>query len=235
MPILTPQALDRLPVAAVELQSGDCLCQPEFHERYLQIHTDQKIELVEGRVVMSSPVRQPHSSRHFLLMTLLGQYATQTVGVEGGIDATLVLDEFNEPQPDAFLRVLPECGGQTRPYAGEYIAGGPEWVGEIAYSSISTDLHDKKVAYLRNGVREYFVFDVKSQLIHYFQTAEGLSVSPDREGIYRSTAMPGLWIDGPAFISHDSTRLLQTLQRGLASSEHQDFVERLAQQRLVND
>lgn len=165
-------------------------------------------------------------------MTLLCHYAARTAGVEGGIDATFVLDDVNEPQPDAFLRVLPEYGGQTRPYDGEYIEGGPEWAGEIAYSSISTDLHDKKSAYLRNGVREYFVFDVGSRTIHYFQSADGRNVAPAPDGVYRSEVMPGLWIDGPAFISHDTARLLQTLERGLASPEHRDFVERLAQRRL---
>lgn len=73
------------------------------------------------------------------------------------------MDNTNEPQPDILLRILPEAGGQTRDSADGYIEGAPELIAEIASSSASYDVHQKKRAYLRNRVREYLVWSVEEQ------------------------------------------------------------------------
>ena len=57
-------------------------------------------------------------------------------------------------QPDALLRRLPEHGGQTRVNEAGYLADPPELIVEVAASSASIDLRDKRRAYCRNAVRE---------------------------------------------------------------------------------
>ena len=47
------------------------------------------------------------------------------------------------------------------------------------------------------------------------------------EGAFRSQAFPGLWLDEAAMRSGDSAGVLATLQRGLATPEHAEFVKRL--------
>jgi hypothetical protein len=71
----------------------------------------------------------------------LGAYAVRTPGVDGGHNTTsFILDEI--PQPDLFLRVMPEYGGGSREERG-YLAGRPELLVEICTSSAAYDLHQK--------------------------------------------------------------------------------------------
>jgi Uma2 family endonuclease len=115
----------------------------------------KKAELIEGVVYVPSPVSfDNHGGLHFDLITWLGQYRVATPGVRGGDNTSLRLDLDNEPQPDAFLMVLPTHGGQARIDEDGYVAGAPELIAEVAASSASYDLHDKLNAYRRNGVLE---------------------------------------------------------------------------------
>jgi len=48
------------------------------------------------------------------------------------------------------------------------------------------------------------------------------------DGIVRSQVLPGLWLDLAAFWANDRAKRLAVLNAGLASEDHQKFVERLA-------
>jgi Uma2 family endonuclease len=157
----------------------------------------------------------------------LGVYRAHTPGVQVADNATVRLDWDNAPQPDALLRILPRYGGQTRDDEG-YVRGGPEWAGEIAATSASYDLHEKKEAYRRNGVREYLVWRVEDRAIDWFELHGG-SYEPLQagdDGIYRSEVFPGLWLDSQALLAGNMRRVLDALQRGLNSTEHAEFVNR---------
>src|SRR5258706_15608795 len=97
---------------------------------------------------MPRPVSQDgHSSPHSRLLTLLGIYEAATPGVEGGDNGSLRLDLDNMPQPDAFLRILESCGGQSRIDVDGYVEGAPELIAEVAATSASYDLHAKLHVY----------------------------------------------------------------------------------------
>ena len=148
-------------VPRFDLASGDRLTRAEFERRYAALPENLKCELIEGVVYMASPLRyESHAKPHGRIMLWLGVYATATPGVECADNATVRLDLDNEVQPDALLRRLPACGGQTRVGDDDYLDGAPELIAEIAASSASYDLHDKLRAYRRNGVREYLVWRV---------------------------------------------------------------------------
>jgi Uma2 family endonuclease len=147
-----------------------------------------------------------------------------------GDNATIVLDEDAETQPDLFLRVLPEFGGQTRTENG-YIVGGPELLSEIAVSSRSIDLHSKKDEYERCGVLEYLVFSVRERQLRWFDLRAKKELFADADGVIRIRCFPGLWIDVEGVLARDSARMLATLNQGLATPEHAEFVARLAAQK----
>ena len=86
----------------------------------------------------------------------LANYEAATPGVEFGDNATVILDADNETQPDALLRI--ETGGESIINEDDYIEGAPELIVEIAASTASYDLHDKKNVYRRSGVKEYLVW-----------------------------------------------------------------------------
>src|SRR5438132_1422155 len=94
------------------LENGDRLSQKEFHRRYEAYPEDVKFELIGGIVYMASPLRRLHAIYRLKLGTILSLYADATPGVEALDNATTILGEESEPQPDLALRILPEYGGQ---------------------------------------------------------------------------------------------------------------------------
>src|SRR5207249_9450896 len=97
------------------LEPGDRLTREEFERRYDAMPGVKKAELIEGVVYMPSPVRhRRHAWPHLRLGTWLGLYVELTPGVEAGDNGTLRLDVINEPQPDLYLLIQSECGGQAR-------------------------------------------------------------------------------------------------------------------------
>lgn len=208
------------------LQAGDRLTGKEFLRHYRAQPDVNHAELIEGIVSMGSPVSaEGHGEPHVQLVTWLGVYVSQTRGVAAGDNSTIQLDADNYPQPDAYLRLSTERGGQSKLVDG-FLVGAPELIVEIAASSVSRDLHDKFNVYRRNGVREYVVWRVWDAELDWFVLREGRyeRLAADAQGVYRSEVFPGLWLDAPAVIANDARRVLETLQLGLASAEHQAFV-----------
>jgi len=134
------------------LEAGDHLDQKTFHERYKAMPRNIRAELIEGVVYMPSPLKAPHGRSHSELGTWLTRYKAHTPGTDVLDNATAILDDSNEPQPDAALRVLPEYGGQTQENTDGYIVGAPELTAEVALSSAAIDLHAQRRVYeLRLG------------------------------------------------------------------------------------
>ena len=233
MSTISKPAPTRHPVELVpELENGDRLTREEFERRYEAMPNLKKAELIEGVVYMPSPVRQRrHSRPHLHVCNWLGHYEAGTPGVEGGDNGSIRLDLDNEPQPDAFLFIQPECGGQARISSDDYVEGAPDMVAEVASSSASYDLGVKLQVYRRNGVREYVVWRVLDRQIDWFVLREGRyeSMALSADGLYRSTVFPGLWLDPVALRDHDLARVLAVVQEGLNTAEHADFVARLEQ------
>ncbi|MBW4657256.1 MAG: Uma2 family endonuclease [Drouetiella hepatica Uher 2000/2452] len=211
------------------LENGDHLSRFEFERRYQAMPQVRKAELVEGVVYMASPLRiKSHGEPHGDLVGWLWTYKTATPGVILGIEPTVRLDLENEPQPDAVLLVP---GRQARVGEDDYIEGAPELVVEVAASSVAIDLHDKKRAYRRSGVREYIVWRTLDHQVDWFvlQADEYVAQLPDEQGIIRSNVFPGLWLAVSALLSAEMAIVLSVLQQGLDSPEHHAFVQQLAQ------
>ena len=51
--------------------------------------------------------------------------------------------------------------------------------------------------------------------------------------LLKSPVFPGLWLDPEALVRRDLAVVLAALNRGIASSEHADFVQRLNSQRTA--
>ncbi|MBE9048994.1 Uma2 family endonuclease [Nostocales cyanobacterium LEGE 11386] len=218
-----------VPVPA--LASGDRLTRAEFERRYQATPEKFKAELIEGIVYVASPVRAFHGVPHADLVTWLGVYRIATPGVSVADNTTTRLDLDNEPQPDALLRI--ETGGTSTLSEDGYIEGTPELIAEIAASSAAIDLGAKKNAYRRNGVQEYLVWQTFENQFSWFrlQSEEFVLIEPDESGIIRSNTFPGLWLAVTALLEGRMIDVLNTLQTGLTSPEHQAFVEKLAEGR----
>jgi Uma2 family endonuclease len=216
------------------LENGDHLTRDQFERRYQAMPELKKAELIEGVVYMPSPVRhRRHSRPHNHLSTWLGYFEANTPGVEAGDNGSIRLDLDNEPQPDAYLMVEPDRGGQSRISEDDYIEGAPELVAEVASSSVSYDLGVKLKVYRRNGVREYLVWRVLDHQVDWFVLHEGRyePLAAGADGILRSTIFPGLWLDQASLLKGDLATVLAVLQQGVHSPEHANFVARLGRMR----
>ena len=211
------------------LESGDRLTRQEFEIRYAAMPHVKKAELIEGVVYLASPVRVEHGQPHSAINTWIGTYGALTPGVMVCDNTTVRLDADNEPQPDVLLRIDANRGGQSRISEDNYIEGAPELAVEVAASSASYDLHDKKRAYRRNGVQEYLVWQASSQSFIWFslQAGEYVALTADGSGILRSQIFPGLWLNVDAFVTGNLSRVLETLREGIDSAAHQEFVRQL--------
>src|SRR5206468_4119933 len=106
----------------------------------------------------------------------------------------------------------------------------PALVCEVAASSVSIDLHQKKTAYRRNGVQEYIVWRTEDSSINWFCLEGGdyVLLSPETDGTLRSRAFPGLWINPATLIAGDLSGIFGLLDLASNTPEHADFVKRLA-------
>ncbi len=209
------------------LYSGDRMTQPEFHRRYEEYPEDAKFELIGGTVYMASPLRRTHGRLHLQLGAILERYASATPGVEALDNATVILSEESEPQPDLALRILSDYGGRSRESEDDYVLGPPELIVEIAHSTRAIDMHQKRLDYRSAGVREYLVLCVEEPELHWFRFRPNGELAPDKRGIYRSRVFPGLWINGAALLARQRQSLQATLRQGLSSPEHAGFVRHL--------
>jgi Uma2 family endonuclease len=211
------------------LENGDHLDQATFHARYEAMPEDVRAELIGGIVFMSSPVRRPHGRWTLLLCGWLFEYEAATPGTEGLDNTTVILLEDEEPQPDVFLRILPECGGSTRD-EDDYVTGPPELVIEVASSSDAIDMRLKKKGYEQAGVQEYLVVLTRPREVCWFTLRDGRyeALDPDPDGVFRSQRFPGLWLDPHALFAKHPGGLQAIVARGIATPEHTAFVARLA-------
>ena len=220
----------RRPTTIPPLENGDRLSLDEFKRRYESMPAGCKAELIEGIVYMAAALRfKSHGRPHARMMTWLGIYEYETIGVEIADNASVYLDSANGPQPDIALIVNPDRGGQTRITNEDYLAGPPELIAEIAASTVSIDLGDKKNAYERNGVQEYIVWRVLDEVIDWFILQDGQYVEllPDEDGITRSRIFPGLWLDRTALMQGDTKRVRAILQDGMKSDDYLQFMQSL--------
>ncbi len=183
------------PVATLE--SGDRLSGPEFEDRYRAHPEIERAELIEGVVFVSPPVGAQHADPHAHAMGWLFIYAAATPGLRPSDNISLRLDAWNVVQPDASLRIAPGLGGRSRLSSEGLLEGAPELVVEVAASSASIDLREKR------------------------------EILADGSGRLPSRVFPGLWLDPGAFWKEDLSAVATTVREGLATPEHARFVDEL--------
>ena len=236
--VLEPQSSPHdSPVALPPLENGDHLDQQTFHERYEAMPEGFRAELIQGRVhTREARVSRSHGHLHSLITGWLGRYEMNTQSVDALTGATVILDEWNEAQPDNFLAIKPEFGGQTTVNEDDYFKGPPELAIEVAASTEAVDLYEKRDAYEQAGVQEYVIVVMRTAEIRWLKRDAESKTFVDHpagdDGVFRSSVFPGLWLNAKALFTEDGPQLMKTLQDGLASPEHQAFAEELSRRAL---
>jgi Uma2 family endonuclease len=190
----------RLPESPA-LNSGDRMDRAEFERRYTCRPDIKKAELIAGVVYVASPVRTvEHADPHALLVTVLGAYRLVTPSVLLSDNGTYRCPDGSVVQPDVTLRYR---DGGSRLDDEHYLTGVPELCAEVAGSSLSIDLLEKKALYESIGVREYIVWQTEEERIDWWVLRNGAyqPLAPDGAGVIRSEVFPGLALDVPALVA----------------------------------
>jgi hypothetical protein len=213
------------------LRDGDKLAREEFMRRWETMPLLKRAKLIGGVVYMPSPLSIPHGDFDSSIVAWLFNYRAATPGCRTAANATWFMG-LDVPQPDGALWLLPEYGGSSRP-SGPYQEGPPEFIAEVSLSSKECDLGPKYQLYLTTGVKEYLTVLVEEEEVRWHRLVSGKYriLTPGDDGVLRSVVFPGLWVNVPSLFSGDAAGLLATLQEGLGSEEHAEFVRRLARKK----
>lgn len=232
------------PPAVPRLRDGERLNIAEFLRRYKADTRVLKAELIRGVVhivrtrvarngkeLIVSPIDAAgHGSPHFRIATWLGHYEAFTPQVVGYNPVTNIQPEReNAIEPDCVLRIPHDAGGQTTIGDDGYIHGPPELFLEVANTSARRDTTNRRDECEAAGVKEYLVWQTQTGVVEWFTLKrKKYDLLPaDSDGVVRSAAFPGLWLDVPALLAGEMAKVLAVLQQGIASPEHVAFVAKL--------
>lgn len=216
------------PILPPLLHEGDRLNARDFLRRWEAMPDLHRAELIDGTVYMASPVYDDHGGVHLAIGAWVWNYHDATPGLGCGSETTWKMGARDVPQPDVYLRILPEFGGQSS-NEGRLVAGAPELIVEVTGSSTSRDLGVKRALYERVGVCEYITVQLYPRVITWRHLVGGryADLAPGADGLLRSHTFPGLWLD-PAAVWSEKKSLRTALNKGIASVEHKAFVKQLA-------
>ena len=157
---------------------------------------DQKAELIDGVMIMPSPPLTIHEQLFSFLFRLLGSYTEELeLGEILGSRTAVALDANNAPEPD----ILFVSADRRHIIQEKGVMGAPDLVIEIlSAGTVRYDRGAKFDAYERAGVRELWLIDPYGPAGTEFYRLEGRRFQPfipDADGILRSAAVSGFWID----------------------------------------
>ena len=167
------------------------------YEDYLQDESiDPHTEWVDGRVVPIPMVTDKHDQATVWLITVLKMYVE--------------VKDLGEIKAEPFqMKTGPDLPGRApdvmfiaKASLPRKHARGLQGPADLAIEVVSptsrgTDTGSKYGEYERGGVPEYWIVDPERREAQFFQrdgTGTYRRVLPDDEGIYRSHAMPDLWL-----------------------------------------
>lgn len=132
---------------------------------------DERLELLDGIMVVREPQKSPHATAVRLVQRALEQAFGPGWDVRSQLP--VALDDVSEPEPDA--AVVP---GDPRDYAREHPAR-PVLVVEVTGSSLLRDRVYKASLYARAGLSDYWVVTLASRVVEVHREPEA-----DSEAVY---------------------------------------------------
>lgn len=124
------------------------------------LQPEERVELLDGRLVRMSPIGYRHSGLHMSITAYL-QRVLPDAAVAG--QASFPLGTQSEPLPDIAILAQRRSVYLQRPAAASELLV----VIEIAESSLAKDLGPKRALYARSRVPEYLVVDVDRNVLLY--------------------------------------------------------------------
>ena len=124
--------------------------------------TEDKVELLEGRIVQMSPQRPPHAGTTQRTDGYLQNLLRGRAQIRVQLPITL---STSEPEPDiAVVRISPDAYGNHHPGPNEIFL-----LIEVAYTTLDSDRSEKAPIYARANIPDYWILDVSNRLVYIFR------------------------------------------------------------------
>ena len=124
---------------------------------------DDRVELIEGEIIVNSPI----GSKHAACVNRLTHLFSQRVGGRAivSVQNPIRLGEHSEPQPDlALLKPRPDFYAEEHPKPEDVLL-----VVEVAETSSEYDRHVKIPLYARHGIPEVWLIDLSKGRLTAFR------------------------------------------------------------------
>ncbi|HEY7034944.1 MAG TPA: Uma2 family endonuclease [Thermomicrobiales bacterium] len=167
----------------------------EFLERFDE---NAHVEWVNGEAIVHMPPVEPHQDVVTLLVTLLRFYVDlRGLGMVLTAPFELRLPTGSSREPDILFLSREHYDRRTR----ERWIGAADLLVEVQSDRTAKyDLHEKLLDYLRAGVREYWAIDSRPRVRSFrafllTESGQYDEATLDERGRFRSTVLPGFWLD----------------------------------------
>lgn len=123
---------------------------------------DDKVELLEGKIVAMSPQRPPHAGTTQRSDRYLQNLLRDIAQIRVQLPITL---STSEPEPDiAVVRIDPNAYGDRHPNANDIFL-----LIEISYTTLNIDRDEKAPIYARANIPEYWILDISDRRVYIFR------------------------------------------------------------------
>ncbi len=138
---------------------------------------DDRVELVDGKIVQMSPINISHAVCVDRLNKLLNRILPEEFTMR--VQSPIFLDDINEPQPDvAVLRPGDYLNMAQHPGPADILL-----IIEVADSTVSSDRRQKMPRYARAGIPEAWIVNIPKGVVEvYSNPVDGKYESMQRVG-----------------------------------------------------
>ena len=124
--------------------------------------TDDKVELLDGKIIQMSPQRPPHAGTTQRTDRYLQNLLQGVAHIRTQLPITL---STSEPEPDiAVVRIDANEYGDRHPGADDIFL-----LIEISYTTLEFDRSEKALIYARANIADYWVLDVNERQVYIFR------------------------------------------------------------------
>ncbi len=154
----------------------------------------------------------------------LNLYRLNTVGLFACINIGVKLND-ELVYPDMIITINSGIRKQCTPdFENNYFIGPPNFVLDVIDDA--TLIKERKHLYSSAGVEEYLVINQQLTRIEWnrLDGNKFKKIKPDKEGIIKSSSLPGLWIPIPALKKRDFWTIKASIEHGMTRREHHELM-----------
>jgi Uma2 family endonuclease len=134
-------------------------------------HEDDRVELLNGEIIVMSPIGYRHSSAVRHLIEIFSGRSRRRYFVDA--QSSFVLDDGSEPQPDITLLHREADRRGRLPNAEDVYL-----IVEVSDTSLGYDREEKLPAYARNGIAEVWIVNLTEDVIEVYRNPSADGYGP---------------------------------------------------------